>query len=125
MGKDVKVIEMASRDDAIMKLFASSGSAAREFTALMENGTLDVQFDSKLCEITDSSVVCEDAVTGERKEIACDTALLAMGMRPRTAEADSMRHVCAETSIFVVGDAKKVGTIGTAVNEAFRAALHI
>ena len=35
------------------------------------------------------------------------------------------RHVCAETSIFVVGDAKKVGTIGTAVNEAFRAALHI
>ena len=125
MGKDVKVIEMASREEATMKLWASSGSAAREFQAIIEAGTLNVEYDCKLAEITDSSLICENSVTGEKKEIPCDTALLAMGMRSRAAEAESMRHVCAETSIFVVGDAKKVGTIGTAVNESFRASLHI
>ena len=125
MGKNVKVIEMAGKREAIMKLFASSGSAGREFETMIDEGKLDVDFDSRLCEITDTALICEDAVTGEKKEYPCDTALLAMGMRSRTAEADAMRHVCAETSIFVVGDAKKVGTIGTAVNESFRAALHI
>ena len=125
MGKNVKVIEMAGEREAIMKLFAASGSVGREFETMISEGKLDVDFNSKLCEITDNALICEDSVTGERKEYPCDTALLAMGMRSRTAEAESMRHVCAETSIFVVGDAKKVGTIGTAVNEAFRAALHI
>lgn len=125
MGKEVEVIEMAVKEEGLMKLFASAGTVGREFTDMMDEGKLTVHYGNKLCEVTDNSVICEDAETGEKIEYPCDTVLLAMGMRSRTEEADAMRHVCAETSIHVVGDAKKVGTIGTAVNEAFRAALHI
>ncbi|MCQ2452368.1 MAG: FAD-dependent oxidoreductase, partial [Oscillospiraceae bacterium] len=125
MGKQVDVVEMADVDAAMNKLHEAAATAASEFIKQINEKPIPVHYATKLVEVTDTSVICEDTATGNKIEYPCDTVLLAMGMASRTAEAEAMRHVCAETSIFVVGDAKKVGTIGTAVNEAFRACLHI
>ena len=57
--------------------------------------------------------------------IPCDTVLLAVGLTPRLAETEALRHCAPETSVFVVGDGKKAASICEAVNEAFQACLHI
>ena len=51
--------------------------------------------------------------------------LLASGMASRRAVVDQLRHCAPETEVYIVGDAKKVGTISDAVNQAFRAAVRI
>ena len=44
-------------------------------------------------------------------------------MRPRKAEAESFRHVIAETDVYFVGDVVKPRNIGFAVNEGFNAVI--
>ena len=62
---------------------------------------------------------------GTEGEISCDTVLLAIGMRPRLAQAESMRHCAPETSVFLVGDCVRAASVNEAVNEAFQVCLHI
>lgn len=126
MGKNVTVVEMEAPGPAFFKLMTNgSSSAAQEMMNILKEKGVTVHYSNRLKEVGDNKVVCDDLESGKTVEYSCDTVLLAMGMRPREAMAESMRHCAAETSVHIVGDARKVGTIGTAVNEAFRVALHM
>ncbi len=125
LGKEVDVIEMANEEDATMKLYAGSGTSASEFMKIIKEKPIPVHYETRLVEIKDDCVVCENTKTGETIEYPCDTVLLAMGMVSRKEKAEELRHCAPETNVHIVGDARKVGTICTAVNEAFQAAIHI
>ena len=122
-GKEVVVVEMADAQSATMKLFKSSGTSANEFLKIIQEKPLQVEYETKLVEIREDRVICEK--NGETVEYPCDTVLLAMGMVRNSEKVDELRRTVPETSARIVGDVRQVGTICTAVNEAFQAALHM
>ncbi|MBR6812532.1 MAG: FAD-dependent oxidoreductase [Oscillospiraceae bacterium] len=124
-GKNVSVIEMLPEGPAQRKLHASSGPSWKEFVTIYEQRGIPVHYGHRLMEVKDECIVCENTATGESVTIPCDTVLLAVGMRPRFEIADSMRHCAPETSVYIVGDAFKSAGIFEAVNDTFRACIHI
>ncbi len=124
-GKDVTVIEMQEKEACFRNIHSSSGTSYREFRTIVDSGRFPSYYETALKEVLDDKVVAVNTVTGEELEIEADTVLLAVGMKPLTAKAEELRRSAPETSVYIVGDVKKVGTIGTAVNQAFQACLHI
>jgi len=84
-----------------------------------------VYYGLQLTEILDDRIICKNSRDGYPVEFPADTVLIAVGMKPRRDEAAAMRRCAPETDVRIVGDAEAVGTISTAVNTAFAAALHI
>jgi len=125
LGKKVTVVEMLTEAPAKMKLHQSAGTSYAELLSLYKQKNIPVKYGHRLAEVTDRGVICEDLATGDMVEIPCDSVLLAVGMRPRREEAETMRHSAAETGIFVVGDAYNAASIFEAVNDTFRACLHM
>lgn len=122
-GKKVTVIEMM---DAMTSMMKGGGVGNEDFNKKLREGNVEVKYETALGEVKDDCVVVKDAKTGAVSEIACDTVLLAMGIRPRLNVVDQLRHCCAETSVAIIGDCNnKAGTIAEAVNQAFQACLHI
>jgi len=121
-GKDVTLIEMAPD---LAHLFTSVGGVSMELMKLVKELEIPVQYNYKLIEVKDNSVICEDMNTPEKKEIASDTVLLALGMTPRHDVVDSLRRSAPETEVYVVGDAIETGTVGPAIMSAFKAAAYI
>jgi NADPH-dependent 2,4-dienoyl-CoA reductase/sulfur reductase-like enzyme len=121
-GKEVVVVEMAPDFDNLRR---SSGAVATELLRLLEELAIPVHLSCPLEEVTDRSVICRHAASGERVEFPADTVLLAVGLRSRHEVADSLRRAAPETEVHVVGDAREVGNIATAVMSAFRAAAYI
>lgn len=76
----------------------------------------------KLAEVKEKSVIC---LNEEKKaiELACDTVVLSIGMRSRTAVVDEFKNLVKET--YVIGDCNRIGNITSAVREAFYAAMNI
>jgi len=124
-GKEVFVIELLDGLDAMMALRKSAKSASREFPAILEAEGVPVYYGTALTEVLDDRIICKKAATGETVEFAADTVLYAVGMKPLRKVAESMRRCAPETDVRIVGDAQEVGTISTAVNTAFQAALRI
>ena len=124
-GKHVEVIELLDQESAMMALIASIRTVAREFPMILEAEGIPVHYGYNLTEILDDKVKCVDAATGSVVELPADTVLIAVGMKPLSALADSLRRCAPETEVRIVGDAAEVGNISTAVNTAFQAALHI
>ncbi len=121
-GKDVVVVEMAPD---LQNLRRSSGAVAGELLRLVEELHIPIHLGCALAEVTDSSVICRRTREGDTVEFPADTVLLAVGLEPRYDVADSLRRTVPETEVHVVGDAREVGTIATAVMSAFRAAAYI
>ena len=124
-GKDVTVIELLDHMGAMMSLMRSARSVAREFPTILENENIPVHYGLELTEILDDKIICRNSSTGYMVEFPADTVLIAVGIKPLRAVAESMRRCAPETEVRIVGDAEEVGTISTAVNTAFKAALHI
>lgn len=124
-GKKVTVVEMLAEGPSFMKLKAGSGPSAAELKSLYAEKGIPVLYSHRLAEVKDDCVICENLTTGEMVTLPCDTVLLAAGMRSRMAEAESMRHCAPETSVFVVGDCYEAASIFEAVNDSFRACIHI
>ena len=124
-GKKVTVVEMLEEGPASMRLHKSSGSGAKELRSLYEQRGIPVLYGHRVTEIRPDGVVCENQRTGETVALPCDTVLLACGMRPLRAESEAMRHCAPETDVCVVGDCTEPATIFEAVNDAFRACLHV
>ncbi len=120
-GSDVTVIEMASD----LSNLRASGGASMELMMLIDQLEIPVHLDCRLEEVGDGVVLCRDTKTSELVELAADTVLLAVGMASRIDVADSLRRSAPETEVFVVGDAREVGNIATAVRSAFKAAAYI
>ena len=125
LGKDVTLIEMLEEPRGRMSLRASAGSAASELLAIFAERGIPVLYGTALAEVRDGCVVTKDAVTGKLGEIACDTVLLAMGMRERWDLVDELRHSAPESNVHIIGDCRNVGTIAEAVNQAFQACINI
>ncbi|MCL2401423.1 MAG: FAD-dependent oxidoreductase [Oscillospiraceae bacterium] len=122
-GKDVMVIELADQATASMNLAKGAGAAAREFTKIIEDENIPINYETKLLEVKDDKIICE--VNGNVAEYPADTVLLAVGMRPLTDVVESLRRSAPETDVHIVGDCKEVATICEANNAAFQAALRV
>jgi hypothetical protein len=46
-------------------------------------------------------------------------------MKERWDLVEELRHCAPESSVHIIGDCRKVGTISDAVNQAFQACVHI
>ncbi len=125
-GKKVTVVEMFDQQTAEGNIFKSMSNTAGEFFRLLKEGGAVIRYATALTEVRDDCVVCRDLETGSLEEIPADSVLLAVGMRPRFDTVDELRHSCPETSVAIVGDCNNTaGLISDAVNQAFRACLHI
>ena len=112
-GRAVTVLEMAEQVD----LWRTG--AASDLLELSREKGVERLLGWKLLEIRDDSVLAEKVSDGERKTIPADTVLLAVGMKPRRAEALKLAHLCPETGFYIIGDAAKSGDIRDAVFQAF------
>ena len=122
-GKDVIVIEL---QDDYQNLQASSSVIATEMLSVVEALQLEVRLSHKLMEVTDDAVICQNTKTGETVSIPADTVLLAMGVRPRIDEANSLRRACPETSSYLIGDCLYVGkNVAAATQGALKAAAYM
>ncbi|MBQ1514369.1 MAG: FAD-dependent oxidoreductase, partial [Lachnospiraceae bacterium] len=125
-GRHVEVVEMMSYEEAFWKLRGSAGNSAREmYENIIPEKDVVLHNRTKLVEVKDHSVVCENMDTGEQFEINCDKVLLGMGQVAKTAEADEFRHCAPEHDVHLIGDCVKAATISEAVNGAFQKCLHI
>ena len=122
-GKDVVVIEML---DTYASLMSSARAAVGEFLALIDELKIDVRLGHKLLEVTPEAVICENVKTGEKVTLPADSVLLAMGVKPRWAEADELRRAAPETNSFLIGDCLYVGkNVSAATSGALSAAAYI
>ena len=122
-GKEVTVIEL---QDDYQNLQASSSVIATEMLNVVDELQLEVRLSHKLMEVTDDAVICQNTKTGETVTIPADTVLLAMGVRARIDEANSLRRACPETSSFLIGDCLYVGkNVAAATQGALKAAAYM
>ena len=124
-GKGVFVVEMQDEATHGLTLRASAGNAANEIMSLMREHKIPLYLANRLEEVCDDKIICRDLKSDKLVEYECDTVLLAIGMKPRLDVVDALRRCAPETEVHIVGDARKVGNISTAVNSAFQAAVHI
>jgi len=122
-GNDVAVIEMAPDLSSFMTSnLAVFGDIMMEIQKL----NIPIHFNCRLDEIKDTAVICTDIEKSEIIEFPADTVLLALGVSPNYAMADSLRKSAPNTEVFIVGDAYEVTTnLASAVLSAFKAAAYI
>jgi 2,4-dienoyl-CoA reductase-like NADH-dependent reductase (Old Yellow Enzyme family)/thioredoxin reductase len=125
LGKDVTLIEMLDEQRANSKLRESAGNVFHELLNIFEERKIPVLYGTALAEVKDNGIVIKNMETGELSDFPCENVLLAIGMKERYALVDELRHCAPETSVHIVGDCRKVGTIAEAVNQAFQASIHI
>jgi NADPH-dependent 2,4-dienoyl-CoA reductase/sulfur reductase-like enzyme len=118
-GAKVTVLEMVKEVD-----LSGTGAGSDLLDLSAENGVTRL-LGWRLLEILDNSVVAENVDTGEKKEFAADTVLMAVGLKPRRAEAMKFWHCCPETNFAIIGDCAESGDIRDAVWTAFEATRYI
>lgn len=114
-GKKCTVLDVAEYVD----LFGTG--AGGDLITLSREHNVNRMMGWKLVEITDTSVIAENVKSAERKEIAADTVLMAVGLSPRRKIALQFAHLCPETGFIIIGDASDSGDIRDAVWHAFEA----
>ncbi|HHU29261.1 MAG: FAD-dependent oxidoreductase [Bacillota bacterium] len=124
-GKDVFLIEIQGPETHFFSLRQSAGNVSTEQMTYIENLKIPLHYETRLEEVCDDKIICRNVKTGETVEYPCDTVLLAVGMVPLYDVVDSLRRCAPETEVHIVGDARAVGNISTAVNSAFQAVVHI
>jgi 2,4-dienoyl-CoA reductase-like NADH-dependent reductase (Old Yellow Enzyme family)/thioredoxin reductase len=124
-GHKVTVLEMAAEVDL------SGTGAGSDLLDLSRENSVERLLGWKLLEIRDKSVVAEKVGsagypgTGEEKEIAADTVLMAVGLKPRRDEALKFYSCCPATSFTMIGDCSESGDIRDAVWSAFEAVRYV
>lgn len=116
VGHEVTVVEMA---DKIMPEppFVQNDNILRE---MMANGSGTYLTGTKLVEVNDKGIVVESA-EGKR-EIECDTVLLAMGWAPDAKAGEELSDICR---VIPIGDSNKCRNILAATGEAYKAIVSI
>lgn len=117
-GHEVTVVDML----AMEKLRAKDKNIGK-IHRMAEAEGVSMKGELKLCAVTEGSVILEDA-QGKKLELACDTVVLSLGVRPRYETIEQLRDICPET--YIVGDCNnRAGNITSAVREGFYAAMNI
>lgn len=78
---------------------------------------------SKLLEILDDGILVENTMTKESKKIACDNVVLSLGSASNKSIFEDIKEVFDKT--YLVGDAKSVGRIANATQNAYEIAISI
>lgn len=78
---------------------------------------------TKLQEIKKGCAVLQDEKSGNTEEYPADYVVLAMGVHPENPLEEACKKLCGHVS--VIGDAKQVGRIETAVRAGFEAAYEL
>ena len=109
-GKKVTVIEMlkaVARDVGPTMRWGLLARLSRKISMLTSTSVI---------EIKDKSVVVSDS-ENNRKEIPCDTVVIATGLVSRTGLLETLKKKCTE--FYVIGSCQKPGQIAEAVEDAF------
>lgn len=75
----------------------------------------------RLLEANGQGVLVQNVVTGEQVQVAADSVVLALGVRPRTNAAAAVKAAFPEIPVRVVGDARRGGRIVDAIREGYEA----
>lgn len=79
--------------------------------------------DEKLSEIYDGKIVTENTKTKEKREIAADAVVLALGSKPDNSLFEELQNIGIK--VLNVGDSSKIGRIRNATSTAYDAALSL
>ena len=112
-GKDVTIVEMVDKIYPTGTLDNRTGVQRR-----IREENINVMTSTKVLEFTDSGILVEnaDGVT----EITADTCILSMGTRPNAEAAKALLD--RYTNAQLLGDCRKIGLIGEAVQAGYLAA---
>ena len=88
----------------------------------LRESRVEMLYETNVREIGPEGVILWDK-DGKEWLARCDTVVIALGLRADRAEIDALRDLVPET--YVIGDARKVGVIGDATNDAWRVCLEI
>lgn len=112
-GKEVTIVEMVDR----LYPTGTLDNRTSVLRRVQEEG-IRVMTATKVLEFTDGGIAVENA--DGRQELTADTCIIAMGTRPNAAAAKAIldRYVNAQ----MIGDCKKIGQVGEAVQSGFFAA---
>lgn len=92
---------------------------------LLEDYKVDMRFNVKLEEITETGAVVIDS-KWNREEIPADTVVLSFGFKPRTAVAEAFRALEADgVQVYLIGDCLTPRTIKEAIHGGFNTAVEI
>ncbi len=116
MGKDVSIIEM--RDD----VFIDATCDYRRFILPHLEKAVKLCCHLTVSEIRGDGVVAKDG-DGNEKFFPADNVLMAAGLKPKAAEAESLRS--DEYELVIIGDARKPGKVYDAVRQGFDAATYL
>lgn len=92
------------------------------FLKQLRDNHVGMRYETAVREIRKDGVLVQGP-GGEEELLPCDTVITAFGIRAPRAELDSLRDLVPET--YVIGDARKVGVIGDATNDAWRVCMEI
>jgi 2,4-dienoyl-CoA reductase-like NADH-dependent reductase (Old Yellow Enzyme family)/thioredoxin reductase len=121
-GHDVTLIDMLTIAE-----IDSRSSASNLITGTLRS--MSDQFGVKLVDGVKANAIESDGVVvshsdGTLEKLYCDSVVLSMGVRPRTAIVDALSNIAPQT--IVIGDCNnRAGNITSAVREAFYAAMDV
>lgn len=115
VGNDVTEVEMQDRSFATLLEHKLDLEYA-------EDAGVRTQFGHKVLEFTDTSVITEVTATGAREEFPAEVIVLALGVRPNSAEVEKLR-ACGAEKFFNLGDSDKTGMIYEATAAAYDCAV--
>ena len=124
-GRKTTLVEMLGRDELRENVRPVLGLAIDYLLEELEAKNVSVHFGACVAKIKDGSVLISKSDGAGLVEIEADTVLYAVGMMPRSELVSALRHAAPETDVYIVGDAITAGTISSATNQGFQAALHI
>lgn len=116
-GKKPFIIEMKEDLIANKGVCLANSSYLREWFALHQ---VPVFLESSVVEVKESTIAFKDP-SGQVKEEACDSVISAVGYRPDPL----MTKDQAGTQVRLIGDCESIGTIKTAIWQAYEAAMAI
>jgi len=117
--KQVTIIDMLEESEIARDASLTGRLALKE---LLERNKVAVKTGMELVEVTDKAAVVLDN-RKERQAIPADSVVLALGLRPLTAQVDKFRGLAVEE--YVVGDCSKPGNLIGAIHDGFNAAAEI
>ncbi len=112
-GKDVTLVDMIPEENFYADLIFFNRPS---LTRLLAENNVKLMGCCTVQEFCEDGVIVKNA-QGACVKLACDTAVIAFGVKPNKAAISELAGVVGET--YIIGDADKVGVIGDAIGQAY------
>ena len=119
-GIDVSIIEM---QDSLCP--EASKTCADEIRILLEENSHFTAILGAKCKCVEKNAVTYTDAEGAEHTVKCDTVILAVGMRAKSALADSFATGCDVPEWAEIGDCVRARTVEEATAEAYNAAMEL